>query len=235
MTRSTKILTLAIAWFLFIFVGVICEFVMVPGVYILLSPHEEEIYYSSWGPRCTHSAAHSSKRFKPLLRHVTMLRSLLNWKKTQTRNSAVLIMRPSSFFKFQFVFGFNESLWEIFSLLDFENFWLYIWVEVVYMTFYSTTQMISSHSYPMSMNKKLQCKDHQIHITKCWEKSVKEKSNLDFIRIIKISSFDEYFLYIPMLWSKPFWKILWWCFLIPHSERLLISSATLLRRQIFQF
>ena len=46
-TCSTEIFTLATAPFLFIFVGVICEFAMVPGVYILLSPQEEEIHYSS--------------------------------------------------------------------------------------------------------------------------------------------------------------------------------------------
>ena len=46
-TLSTKILTLAIAPFLFIFVGIICEFAMVPGVYILLFPKEEEVHYSS--------------------------------------------------------------------------------------------------------------------------------------------------------------------------------------------
>ena len=44
----------------------VCEFAMVPGVYILLSPQEEEVYSSSWGQRYIHSAAHSSKRFKPL-------------------------------------------------------------------------------------------------------------------------------------------------------------------------
>ena len=36
-TCSTKILTLAIAPFLFILFGVLCEFAMVPGVYILLT------------------------------------------------------------------------------------------------------------------------------------------------------------------------------------------------------
>ena len=44
-TCSTKIHTLhtlAIAPFLFILVGVLCEFVVVAGVYILLSPQEEE-------------------------------------------------------------------------------------------------------------------------------------------------------------------------------------------------
>ena len=42
----TTILTLAIAPFLFILVGVICEFLIVPGVYILLSPQEEEVHYT---------------------------------------------------------------------------------------------------------------------------------------------------------------------------------------------
>ena len=57
----TKIFTLAIAPCLFILVGVFCEFAMVPVVYILLSPQEEEVHYSSCGYRCTHSAANSSK------------------------------------------------------------------------------------------------------------------------------------------------------------------------------
>ena len=59
----TKILTLAIAPFLFILVGVVCEFAIVPGVYILLSPQEE-------GYRKTNSAAHLSK-----------IGLLLSWKK----------------------------------------------------------------------------------------------------------------------------------------------------------
>ena len=46
-TCSTKVLTLARASFLFIFVGVIFQFAMVPGVYILLFPQEEEVHYSS--------------------------------------------------------------------------------------------------------------------------------------------------------------------------------------------
>ena len=37
-TCSTKILTLAISQFLFILVGVLFEFAMVPGVYILFFP-----------------------------------------------------------------------------------------------------------------------------------------------------------------------------------------------------
>ena len=42
----TKILTLAIAPFLLILVGVICEFAIVPGVYIFLSTQEEEGHYT---------------------------------------------------------------------------------------------------------------------------------------------------------------------------------------------
>ena len=46
---STKILTLVTAPFLFILVGVlsVCEFAMVPGVYILLIPQGEEVHSSS--------------------------------------------------------------------------------------------------------------------------------------------------------------------------------------------
>ena len=39
---------------------------MVSGVYILLSPQEEEVHSSSWGHRCTDTAVHSTKIFKPL-------------------------------------------------------------------------------------------------------------------------------------------------------------------------
>ena len=65
-TFSFKILTLEITPFLFIFVGIPCEFAMVSDVYILLSPQEEKVSTSSWGERHTHLAVHSSKRFKPL-------------------------------------------------------------------------------------------------------------------------------------------------------------------------
>ena len=52
-TCSNKILTLAIAPFLFILVDVLCEMAMVPGVYILLFPQEKEVPYSFWEHRCT--------------------------------------------------------------------------------------------------------------------------------------------------------------------------------------
>ena len=57
-TCSTKLLTLVIAPFLFILVSVLCEFAMVPGGYILLSPQAEELHSSSGGKggevRCCH-------------------------------------------------------------------------------------------------------------------------------------------------------------------------------------
>ena len=56
----TKILTLTTAPFLFISVGAlsVCEFFMVPGVYILMCPQEEEVHSSSEGTYCyTHLAA----------------------------------------------------------------------------------------------------------------------------------------------------------------------------------
>ena len=46
-TCSTKILTLATAQLLFILVGVLCEFDMAPGVYILYVPREKEVHHSS--------------------------------------------------------------------------------------------------------------------------------------------------------------------------------------------
>ena len=59
MTCSSKILTLAIAPFLFILAGVLCEFDMVPGEYILLSPQEKEVHSSSCGHIFIYSAIHS--------------------------------------------------------------------------------------------------------------------------------------------------------------------------------
>ena len=56
-TFSTEILTLAIAPFLFFSVVIPCKFALVPDVYILQSPEEEEMHSSSWG----------DKRFKLLL------------------------------------------------------------------------------------------------------------------------------------------------------------------------
>ena len=76
----TKILTLAIAPFLFILVGIVCEFAIVPGVYILLSPQEEKVHYTIL------LEDRDVKFSSTLLKD----RVVVELEKTQTRNSAVL-------------------------------------------------------------------------------------------------------------------------------------------------
>ena len=161
-TCSTKILTLAIAPFLFIFISIICEFTMVSGRYILLSSQKEEVHYSFWGHRCTHSAAYSSKRFKSLLHHIKVVVEME--KNTNKKFSCfmVLILRPSSTLKFQFASGVNECFWEFFSLLFLKNsgFIFELWLFIYDFWFYDTTNFKSPLTH-MRMNKKPECKDHQ--------------------------------------------------------------------------
>ena len=83
--------------------------------------------------------------------------------------------------------------------------------------------MTLRHLLLMPMNKIRDRKDHLIY-SKMLRKiciHVKRKSNISF-RVIKKSSFDQRFLMVTT-----FLKILWWRFLVPHSEHLLVSSATL--------
>ena len=79
----TKILTLAIAPFLFILVGIICEFAIVIGVYILFSSQEEKVHY----------------KILPEGTDVKIQQHIM-----------VFIMRPRGTLKFQFIFAFNECL-----------------------------------------------------------------------------------------------------------------------------
>ena len=85
-TCFNKILTLAIAPFLFILVGILCEFAMVPGAYILLSPQEEEMHFYTWGHRCTHSETHLWKRFKSFSTIILLYQGYCWIGKTQTKN-----------------------------------------------------------------------------------------------------------------------------------------------------
>ena len=108
-TDSNKRFTLAIAPFLFILFSVLCECAMVPDVYILLSSQEEEVHYSSWGHISTHSAAHSSKRFKPLSDKYGYDKVIDELEKNTNKEFncvMVFIMRPSN--TFIFFSGFNE-------------------------------------------------------------------------------------------------------------------------------
>ena len=103
--------------------GVFCEFGVKPGKYILLSPQEKDVHYSSWGQKCAHSAAHSSKRFKPLSNSILLCQGYC-WirKYTNKKHSCVMMFIMSSTSKSQFVFGFNSSIWGIFSFSNFEKF-----------------------------------------------------------------------------------------------------------------
>ena len=67
--------------YFFILVGTICvcEFAMVPGVYILLCPQEEKVHSSSY----TFSFTIIKNIKNPLCDYIIMARSLLNWKTTQ--------------------------------------------------------------------------------------------------------------------------------------------------------
>ena len=142
-TCSTEILTLTTSPILFILVGVLCELTMVPSVYILLSPQEEEVHYSSWGHRYIYnSAAHSSKRFK-LLSDIIWLCQGYWWIRKNTNKEfscvTVFIIRPSS--TFHFVFGFNEgSLSNLFlRLLNLRKF-MVLYLGCGCVTFDFTTQ-----------------------------------------------------------------------------------------------
>ena len=50
----------------FVSVSILCKFAMLPDVYILLSPQEEEVHSSSWGNRGKRLVAYSPKRLNPL-------------------------------------------------------------------------------------------------------------------------------------------------------------------------
>ena len=135
-TCSTKILTLTINPFLFRFVGIIHEFSMVPGVYILYCPlRKKRFTFLSEGTNVRIQQRIHQKNLN--LCYIMLLCQGCCWigKNTNKKFSCVmvLIVRPSSTLKFQFVFGFNECLWQIFSLINFENFWFYIWIVVVYL------------------------------------------------------------------------------------------------------
>ena len=93
-----------------------------------------------------------------------------------------------------------------------------------FLLFYIASELLYVTSYPCSWKKYLSAKTTK-YILKCWERSVKRRSNTSF-RVIKNSSFDQRFLMVKTS-IKTFLKTLWWRFLVPRSEHLLVSSATL--------
>ena len=130
---------------------------MVPDVYIVcMSPQEEVMHSSSWGDRFTHSAAHSSKRFKPLCAITLLCQGYCCIGKNtieefnccddynQTKNQAlqflfflVSINISEQFFPYLVFKTFNYTFWVrlliLFSYLSCEQ-----------MTFHFASQMIFS-------------------------------------------------------------------------------------------
>ena len=118
----------------------------------------------------------------------------------------VLIIRPGSTLKFQFVFSFNQCLWANFFLLSFEDIWIYIWVVVVWLLILRHRWLYLSHllpNHPCPWIKTLSAKTTK-YILKCWEKSVKRRSNLNAIRVIKNHFLINIFYILTYIWSKPF-------------------------------
>ena len=74
--------------------------------------------------------------------------------------------------------------------LNLENFWFYIWAVIVWILI-SQYKWLYVTSYPCPWIKYLSAKTIK-YILKCWERSVKRKSNISF-RVIKNSSFDQRF------------------------------------------
>ena len=97
--------------------------------------------------------------------HVTMPKLLLSWKKHKQGIQLLFFLfftiRPSNTFNFWSVFGFNEYLWGILSLMNVESFWFHVWVVAARLLILQN-KWPQVTFWPMSKNKKLEFKDHQI-------------------------------------------------------------------------
>ena len=87
-----------------------------------------------------------------------------------------------------------------------------------------TAQMTLHHLLSMSKKPTKECKDPS-NIFQNVEKDLWKGSLISVSsEPLKNSSFDQHFLYVMV---KTFLKIIRWQSVVPHSERLLVSSATL--------
>ena len=165
-----------------------------------IAPQEEEVHYSSWGYRYAHSAAHSSKRFEPLSGVILLCQGIVKLKKhkQQIQLCYVVYNETKYHFEIPICFWFQWMSLSNLFLIKFLKFlvlglWLYdFW-------FYHTNDFKSPLTPSWRWIKKLSAKTTK-YIPKCWERSVTRKSNLNFTRVTKDSSFDQHFLYV---WSKP--------------------------------
>ena len=141
-TCSTRILIFTIAPFLFMFVGIIFEFAVVPGVYILYCPlRKKRFSFLSDGTNIR--IQHHIHQKDLNLCYIMLLCQSCCWigKNTNKKFSCVivLIVRPSSTLKFQFVFGFNECLRDLFLIKFWKFLVLYLDCGCIFMIwFYGT-------------------------------------------------------------------------------------------------
>ena len=143
----------------------------------------------------TFSSTFTKKMSFFVCHYITIPRLLLNWKKTNTKEFnclIALIIKRNTTLKLQFIFDFSECLWAFFS-------WKFLVLSMGCgcMTFDFTIQLTLSQFLSMPMNKKPESKGNEI-FPNCWERFVKWKSNLNFIRVIKNLSFDQHF-YVLMV------------------------------------
>ena len=115
-------------------------------------------------------------------------------------------------FEISICFWFQWMSLGNFFLIKFWKF-LVLYLGCGCMSFDFTIQMTSSHRFSAKPTK---------YIPKCWGRSLKRKSNLNFIKVIK-KFWSKFSIYMV----QTFPKTMWWKLLAPSSGRLLIGRATL--------
>ena len=112
-----KILILAIAPHFFILVGILCEFTIVLGVYILLPQKDKVQIFLRAQMYTLHVQQYiHQKDLNLCLPLYYYAKVIVELEKNKEFNCVVVLMiRPSRTLKFQFIFGFNNCLWAIFK------------------------------------------------------------------------------------------------------------------------
>ena len=157
------------------------------------SKKREEVHSSSWGHRCTHSA-HSPKRFKPLSATMLLWQGHC-WIGKNTNKVLNCVYDACNLTKrhFEIPICFWFQLMSLSNLfLKFVKF-LVLYLGCGFMNFNFKWLCITSDARWWIKN--LSAKTTK-YILKCWERSVKRKSNLSSISVTKNSSFDLRFLYV---------------------------------------
>ena len=138
---------------------------MVTAVYILLFPQEKEVHSSFWGHKCTRSAARSLERFKPLSVIILLWQGhCCIGKNTKQGIQLCLWCLKSAHIALSnsYLFLVLMNVPEQFFLIKYEKF-LLLYLGCGCINFNFMTQINLPHLLPMPMNKRLECKDHQIY------------------------------------------------------------------------